>query len=400
MKPIFKINRYGAQSRAANLDEFITTDILDDICNRLLGTKTYDVYWINERNQGKLLKLETDDKLFYITYTPNVVGGRNSYLQSVPTAFSRYLSEKGELEKECLFNLYFLPFEGYNDTNYHQLMYKLLKTIGVNFINADVGLKGLNIEKYNNVRDLILDRNSNSSRNNRNESTYIVDDGYCYSIYGKTFGANQKETSLLCFALMRISDKPIRLFQIYDNDSCKLSDSDLEAIRSYQDFFECVGIEVLDDTYIFPEDKHTKKTSVENLRSPRFIYNLLKKTNGHKECTLCDCHIEAIIQGAHIYPIEAIKIENESSFEDKLAKAVDGDNGLWLCENHHKLFDRGLLSFQQGKILLSSQLDPKDLNYIKHITLKDSISEERFNLNMKQYFDLREKFYKMVKNRY
>ena len=130
-------------------------------------------------------------------------------------------------------NLGFTPFRGENQTRYHQLMYRLLISMGVNFINADEGLRGLNLEGYSTVRELIIDRESNRSRNSYNQSSYITDEGISYHVYGKTFGANQKETTMLCLALCRISDKPIRLFQISDNDSEFLSDKDIESIKIF-----------------------------------------------------------------------------------------------------------------------------------------------------------------------
>ena len=53
MKPIFKINRLGAQDRSPTYDTFLTKEVLDDICKRVLHTTDYDIEWIERRNEGR-----------------------------------------------------------------------------------------------------------------------------------------------------------------------------------------------------------------------------------------------------------------------------------------------------------------------------------------------------------
>ena len=400
MKPKFTICKLGAQAKVANVDTIITYSDLSKICNKLTGKTQFEVKWVDERIKGKMFTLETDTHIFYITYTPKDVGGRNSYLQSVPTAFGIYLNEFVSSEKVCQFCLYFTPFRGENQTRYHQLMYRLLISMGVNFINADEGLRGLNLEGYSTVRELIIDRESNRSRNSYNQSSYITDEGISYHVYGKTFGANQKETTMLCLALCRISDKPIRLFQISDNDSEFLSDKDIESIKIFANKFGRVEIEVLNDTYEFTEDQEQTLVSTpptESLRSPRFIFNLLEKTGGHKCCELCHCEIESIIQGAHIYPVYAIKQRFDLSFSERLRMATDKNNGLWLCENHHKLFDRGLIKFENGKLQVLSKLDNPDVDFVNRISPYKKIQDEYYTPAMANYFEMRDKFYRSEK---
>lgn len=397
MKPLFTISRLGAQNKVPDVNTIIHHSDLVNICQRLTDQNEFDVVWIEERIKGKMFTLETDDCKFYITYTPNVVGGRNSYLQSVPTAFGIYLNESIQNGKKCQFCLYFTPFRGENQTRYHQFMYKLLSSMGVLFVNADEGLRGLTVKDYSSVCELIADRDSNSSRNSSNKSSYITDEGLFYHVYGKTFGANQKETTMLCLALCRISDKPIRLFQISDNDSEYLSDADIEAIKLYARNFGKVQIDVLDDTYEFNDDyeQQCNQTSAEeSLRSPRFIFNLLEKTGGHKCCSLCHCEIESIIQGAHIYPVQAIKRRDDLPFDVRLEMATDKDNGIWLCENHHKLFDRGLIRFENGNLQIMPKLSEIDAAFVNDISPYKIIDKQYFTTKMSAYFDKRDEFYR------
>lgn len=388
MKPIFRINRLGAQDKSPTYDQFLTKDILDDICLRLLKTTDYEIEWIEERNKGRLIILETYSSKEYINLSQTgKVKGRNYQVQSIPTALSIYLNEEKIQKKKCNFWFYFLPFYGNNETNYMIFFYRVMKTIGIKFINADYGLEHTQLIEYSTVKDMISSRNYLREANSGNQSTYITDEGEYYHIYGKTFGANQKETTLLCFAISAITDKPVKLFQIIDNDSTQLSEQDKNAIINYSKQKGNTTIEVLDDSYQFDND--TSDSVKDKLRSPQFIYNLLHKFGGEKKCVLCDCKIDRIIQAAHIYPVASIRKRDDLKFEEKFKLAVDADNGIWLCENHHKLFDSNLIWFEEGKLCISSKLNVEDLLYIKQVTTIESIEPQYVNERMLAFFDSR-----------
>lgn len=388
MKPTFKINRLGAQGRSPSYDIFLTKEILDDICKRVLHTTNYDIEWIEKRNEGRLITLETSNSIEYINLSQEgKIGGRNYQVQSIPTALSKYLKEEKTQTKKCSFWFYFLPFVGNNETNYMLFFYRIMKTVGIKFINPDYGLEHTQLVEYSTVKDIINARNNLRGANSGNHSTYITDEGDYYHIYGKTFGANQKETTLLCFAISAITDKPVKLFQIIDNDSREISEQDKQAIIDYSRRNGNKTIEVLDDSYQFDND--TSDTVKDNLRSPQFIYNLLHKFGGEKKCVLCDCKIDRIIQAAHIYPVASIRRRNDLQFEDKFRLAVDADNGIWLCENHHKLFDSNLIWFEEGQLCISQKLNDEDLLFVKHVTTIEQIEPQYINERMLAFFDSR-----------
>lgn len=399
MKPKFVISRLGAQDKVPNVDTIIRNTDLRNICKRLTGKTEYDIQWVEQRIKGKMFTFETDKCKYFITFTPNEVKSRNSYLQSVPTAFGLYLNESIQTNKKCQFCLYFPKYTGENQTRYHKLIYRLLVSMGVNFINADEGLRGLKLQEYSSVQELIRDRESNRERNSGNQSSYITDEGLYYHVYGKTFGANQKETTMLCLALCRISEKPIRLFQISDNDSTNLSSNDIKAVNLFAQNYGKVSIDILDDTYEFENENEGQPSTSqeESLRNPRFIFNLLEKTGGHKLCSLCNCQVESIIQGAHIYPVSAIKKRNDINFEEKLKLATDKDNGIWLCENHHKLFDKGLLRFENGKMQLMPKLNDRDRDFVESISTSHEIEKKYYTPRMAFFFSKRDEFYRNEK---
>ena len=388
MIPKFKINRLGAQDKSPTYDIFLTNEILNDICKRILDTTDYEVEWVEKRNEGRLITLETSNSIEYINLSQGgKIVGRNYQVQSIPTALSKYLREKLNQTKKCNFWFYFLPFSGNNETDYMLFFYRIMKTVGIKFINPDYGLEHTKLVEYSTVNDIINARNNLRGANSGNQSTYITDEGDYYHIYGKTFGANQKETTILCFAISAITDKPVKLFQILDNNCTEISEKDKQAIINYSKLNGNKSIEILDDSYQFDND--TSDTVNDNLRSPQFIYNLLHKFGGEKKCILCDCKIDRIIQAAHIYPVAAIRKRSDLKFEDKFRLAVDADNGIWLCENHHKLFDSNLIWFEEGHLCISNKLNTEDLLFVKHVTTIEQIEPQYINERMLAFFDSR-----------
>lgn len=388
MKPKFRINRLGAQDRSPTYDSFLTKEILDDICYRVCNTKDYDIVWIEKRNRGRLITLETENIINYINLSQTGrIQGRNYQVQSIPTALSIFLNEEANNRKRSLFWFYFLPFEGDNETKYMLFFYRVMMTAKIKFLNPDFGLEHTQLMPYESVKDMIYARNHLREVNSGNQSTYITDEGDYYHIYGKTFGANQKETTLICFAISAIADKPVKLFQIVDNESKEISEQDKEAISNYSKSHGNKSIEILDDSYQFDND--TSDHVHDNLRSPQFIYNLLNKFGGEKKCVLCECKIDRIIQAAHIYPVAAIRRRNDLDFDNKLRLAVDADNGIWLCENHHKLFDSGLIWFEEGQLIISKKINQEDLMFIEQVTTIKQIEPRYINERMLAFFDSR-----------
>ena len=366
------------------------------ICRRLTGQEQYKIVKEHRRDVGKLFFLETDKRIFYITYTPyGNVDGRNSYFQSIPTAMNLYLENKDISHKETSFHLYLPKSAGNNKTSYHIFMYQLLKTIGIDFINEIEALGNIQLTGFTSVEKVIGDRNKISSGNRSNRPTFITDEGDVYNLYAKTFGANSKESSLICLAISRISDKPINLYFVEDNKSNFLSKSDIKGIQTFAKTQKCQPINFYsgDGIDLTKSNKENSKEN-DNLRHPQFTYNLLAKTYGKKKCVLCNCMIERIIQAAHIYPLEAIKKDTHKQFSEKLKLAVDGNNGMWLCQNHHKLFDCGLIRFNDdGSIFYNNVTKEEDKVYLDSITIKKSIGADFFNSATLRYLHMRDTYY-------
>lgn len=366
---VIKVNLQKSKSTGIYFKDIVTPEVLSDVCYRITGQTDFtyeyvdneyqDMFLEKSYNKGRIAVMQYKDVVSYISFSELEIGGRNSSVQSVPTAFNLYYSNP-YLKKRLYY--YFLNVSGNAETDYQILIYRLMSTIGFEFLNANGNLLR-RIQRFNSVEDIMFNRRINAGRNKSNNSTFITK-GHAgeIEIYGKTYGANKYETSLICYALASLwqPGQRIKLYEVLEGDLKELPETSLNIIRQ---------MGVID---IVPTDMTLEKRIYEGkenrLRSPRYTYNLFNKL-GNKHCALCNCEIPELIQGAHILPVAAIRKMNYISFEQRLELALDGDNGLWLCENHHKMFDEGMLSFDKyGALLFRNDIDLRHMRFIDEIT--------------------------------
>ena len=368
--PHFIINN-NFQKRQEKYSDILTMDILSDICERITGAREHTVEFRNQLNKGRLAILIFNNFTNYISLSETEIHGRNASVQSIPTALVQYQLDES-INKNIYF--YFLPCVGNFETDYFIFIYRLMKTANMIFFNENDFLAN-RITPFNSVEDIIATRNQNQRRNNN--ATYLtVNANSTFQVYGKTYGANKYETTLLCLALAKITFYPIELHQIGEGGLTQLPETSREAIirtNKIQIFLSDVRLE---------REEFIHNNS---LRSSRYIYNLLDKL-GDKKCTFCDCEIPQIIQGAHILSVSDIKNMRHLTFEQQLEYATDGENGLWLCQNHHRLLDVHLLKISEnGQIQYHSGVQYSTENYIKLITIKQELSSDILTYRFMKY---------------
>jgi len=242
-----------------------------------------------------------------------------------------------------------------------------MKTAKVNFLNDSISLKNT-ISPFTSPEDIIIYKNNIRTNNYGNSSTYITKSSNdILQIFGKTYGANKYETANLCLALSEIYDSEIELYEIEEGGLTKLPKNSKEAIES-------LGIVKIFTSNILIEKDNFKKSN--SLRSTKYIYNLLARL-GNKKCAFCSCKIPQIIQGAHIWSVSDIKRETSLSEDEKLDSALDGSNGLWLCQNHHRLFNVNILLISKnGYIKYKTDIDSMATNFIQNITTNKQLLDE------------------------
>ena len=373
---IIKANLQKSKITGIYFSDHVTPEVLRDVCRRITGQTDFtheyvdndyqDEFLEKSYNKGRMAVMQYEDAVSYISFSELEISGRNSSVQSVPTAYNMFFSNPYP-EKRLYY--YFLNVSGNAETDYQILIYRLMNTIGFQFLNASPDLLR-RITAFHSVEDIIFNRRINAGRNRSNNSTFITrGNAGEIEIYGKTYGANKYETSLICYALAQLwqSGQRMKLYEVLEGDLKELPESSLKVIRH---------MGVID---IIPTDMTLEKRIYEkenSLRSPRYTYNLFNKL-GNKHCALCNCQIPELIQGAHILPVAAIKKMHGLSLEQRLNLALDGDNGLWLCENHHKMFDEGMVSFDSsGRLLVENDIDQRHKRFIDEITTNRKLPSE------------------------
>ena len=144
-----------------------------------------------------------------------------------------------------------------------------MKTAGTIFLNEQDFLN-LEIIPFNSAADIIAQRNFNRERNSGNSSTYVTfDENNILQIYGKTYGANKYETTLLCIAFNQIAHYPIELYEIKEGNLKNLPEPARGVIIS-------LGITVITSDIKFERNEFETNDS---FRSPKYIYNLFPQVS-------------------------------------------------------------------------------------------------------------------------
>ena len=367
----------------------LKSDVLKDICILTTNQEEYEVIIDNSNkgvNIGRLVFVEYKGTKHYVTLSEDKAEGRNSTLQSAPTVLNMFIADKSR--KKTL-NFYFVEHTGNLFTNYLQFGYKLLMTVGYKFLNIS-RVKNANVAKFadrtpfSSLDELINWRNKTKKRNASNNSSYITKSADSVQIYAKTYGASKYESTLFAISSFILTDRPVELYTIIEGNLKHLPKSSLASIAQYKKTYPHLKFEIHNTTLKFDRIKAGEKPNSIKLRDACYTYNLLDRI-GPKKCALCGCEIPEIIQGAHIWPVAEIKKASLTD-EEKFEHATSGHNGLWLCQNHHKLFDTNILLIDdQGQVKLTNHILDSNKKFIISVTKQDKIQELVLSPEFLQY---------------
>ena len=143
---IIKANLQKSKQTGDYFTDAITEEVMTDVCQKITGLTDYSFDFVDNDyednflpkgyNKGRMAILQYQDSVSYISFSEKEIGGRNSSVQSVPTAFNLfYMNPYGN--KHLFY--YFLSAVGAG-TEYQMLMYRLMKTIGFCFLNDTLAL--------------------------------------------------------------------------------------------------------------------------------------------------------------------------------------------------------------------------------------------------------------------
>lgn len=388
-KPHFIIKNNMNKSSSTNIymKDILTPSVLQDVCFRITGQREYDVDFVDNAyeddclsksyNKGRLATLTYEGKNAFISFSEVEIEGRDSAVQSIPTAFNIFFQSEAE-NKELYY--YFLGSGTKFETDYLISFYRQMKTIGFTFLNPEVLAASIN--SFISIEDLIFSKRITAGKNTSNNSSYVTKEkSKEIEIYGKTYGANKYDATMLSFTsaiLAKKNNQHITLYEILDGNLKHMPKSSLETL------------ELMGNTDVMSTNLEFEKNQFEtnnSLRSPRYKVNLLDRI-GIKHCPLCHCEIPEIIQGAHIWPVSLIK-KQPIPFDEQFAHAISGENGIWLCENHHKLFDENIIRFDnQGKLIIATS-DSSERNFILKITEENTLPDYYYSNQFFKYLELR-----------
>ena len=389
-----------------HLLDALTKEMLDDICLRSIGSTEYAVEEDHRgHNSGQYIKLISDNTIKYICLSgSDSTASRNSFiLQNFPTAYQYYLMEESNNKK---FE-YYIRDTRFPHPPYTIFAYKVLLTGNIKILNLDKVTASDRTDydyrtpfiDFKQMRKMRLDL---QQRNSGNTSTLFEETNEGISVYGKSYGANGRETTAICLALRNLVSLPIKVFNVNETDPQHLADVD----PANRYILEHLGVEI-DDGRMDLENTADAKAK---RNSKIYHYNLLQKFK-EKKCYLCGCDIEYLIIGSHIHRVTDILHSNLSE-EEKQKQIVDGDNGFWLCANHDKLFEWGLIYFDNDTMKIRNNVSDFQKKYIYESTfylekiynsfnsdkefniieiddeLEFHIKPEHYNDNMKNYLEI------------
>lgn len=451
--PKGKVNRlinllFNVQEMLNNDDTtLVNSETLENIIEKSFGYKSaYTIEYADNFNDGQFIEVETDKEVKYINFSYEAAySTRNGYfLSKIVIGLRKFVdditTEKkvGTLPKERKFELFLLDvskevYEKHKGTNnsydyddlriedletstivtpYSTFGYRLFKTCDFRVVNEDkipfdlyikntktgsktykeyVDNKNLHKKAFKTIDEVAKTRNSMSKNNNA--SSYFLVGDKLVTIYGKTFGNNGFEMIPIAYCIYVLAQKEgkeVIFYQVKDGDDPKPISK--ENIR----FMESLGIKVYDELQDYEENPDAIIDESQDSRcQTEFKKNLLMKYGTERKCYLCNCTIPENLIASHIQRVADIN-KLPIPFNERRKKAVDSENGFWLCANHDKMFEFGIITFNEitGEFVLgqdyleSKELTPEQVDFIKEITKEKEIDKEHFTEELSNYLKI------------
>lgn len=358
----------------------ITVKIIDEILRFLNLKANYDLVYI--KGDGRNIIIETENKNIFVILSREKADARNAFLaQYIPTVLKQYISFGCEKEKEIY--IYLLNTTDGAKSPYILDTYRAVKTLGIGILN-ETELRIVPILPYETFREWKNAKFDRQQYNLANQSSYAMEDENEYTVFGKLYGANGKDSTLIACLLAQIAkkeNKKLNYVQIKEHGTESISKNDRILLENY-------GVS-LNDGDIILKNRHLNDRSTCR-KQDEFKFNLLEKY-GSKRCYLCGCDIETNIIASHIHRITDID-HSDLSEKEKRRQAVDGDNGFWLCANHDKLFEFGVITFNKsGQLVISSNLKTNQIVFVKNITDSFKVEEKHLTQALIGYLAIHNK---------
>lgn len=362
--------------------EEITSDIIDKILIKLGLPINYSIEYIN--GDGRNIIIKNGEKNIFVIVSRENADARNAFLaQYIPTVLSQYITYPSKNKEIYVF---LLDTTEKAKTNFILDTYRICKTLGIDIINENE-LNISKIQPYTTFQDWKNAKVTRQQYNLANNSSYAIEDEDGYTLYGKLYGANGKEAAFIACQLANIAkneNKLLKFIPIKEHETEIISQPDKNLLNYY-------GIDSSSGTIILHKKEFQQSTC---RKQDEFKFNLLEKY-GKKKCYLCNCDLETNIIASHIHRI--VDIDNsELSNEEKRKQAVDANNGFWLCANHDKMFEYGIITFNKnGNLIINDKLKDYQVLYIKNITNNFKIADNHLTQELINYLQMHNKRLKL-----
>lgn len=339
----------------------------------------------------------------------------NTYLkQGINQIFKFYFENR----KTADLSFYLLDTDknvNYPNNLYNSLSYRELETIGFKVLNInDIDFTeyeekcnskiNRNNLKFASFNKYLRDISYISDRNTGNEPSFlqceevetIDEDGDSsfmtekYTYIFKSLSAQQYDSLLKCWCLKVLADKENTKIEFklgkqyfsFDSEEKKISEELSDPVK---EIFTLANLDIKYSTTedfmkerIKEDNTYLKYKQANEVRNQPLFRNNIRRKGIPTECVICGEDDPKLLDAAHLWEVnqiknstlkevnefikvnnleDIIKLSSEFSgefFYKKYYLANSGDNGVWLCKNHHKQFDLNYFCFdsEYGKIIL------------------------------------------------
>jgi len=346
----------------------------------------------------------------------------NTYLkQGINKIFDFYFKNKTTAD----LSFYLLDTDKKTNTHnnlFNTLSYRELETIGFKILNIDeinfssyekqchskLNKSNLSFSSFNKyIKDIAYISKKNSSNIpsflqceekancDKNGNKFYMTEKYTYTF--KSLSAQGYDSLLRIWCMKTLADKENTKIEFilgkqyfaFEEEQQKIADKLTNPIIQTLDKAN-IQIELLTNETFMKEKAKADNVFLnyrkENkLRNQNLFRNNIRKKGIPMECSVCGKDNPILLDAAHIWEVNSIehapakeindfiKIYDLNDLIDKSSKYKNdiffkkyslinsGENGIWLCKNHHKLFDENYYCFdsKDGKILLHFN-DPTD----------------------------------------
>ncbi len=363
---------------------------------------------------GQYFRVETDQVIKYILITAkSCKDTRNGYIAAkMPLCVRAWFYDNSKKEKHL--EVFLTDTSSKSSVNdYHTFIYRVSKTFGVKLLgeeklpyieydrsssNHEYRKKKILLDKpIETVHDIKKARDEFQKRNIGNKSSYILEADDFIIIYAKVDANSEFEMVYLASIINSLAKKEKKETYLYQVEELYSNSFGEENIK----FLKDQGINVIDNLQKYEDNPDIVLDESKTSRNQAEFYrNLLKKYNNdsdYKCCYFCGDDFQDTLIASHIQRV--CDINNlDIPFLERRKKAVDADNGFWLCPTHDKYLENGYIYFTNDKLCLADGLTETQRKkiietfYLPRITDSLYFSEEEFDIieiKNKETFDLR-----------